>query len=368
MCDSSRTTRRQAFGVAGGTGVALLFAGGLTGVSKLGGTELAEAASATCALTPNKTIGPYFKEEKLNRSDVRESQLGTDLALTLYLFDADNDCAPVSGAQVDIWHANYQGHYSDFSQEGTSGQTWLRGYQVTDADGKVTFTTKYPGWYSGRAVHIHFRVRTSSSDFTSQMFFTDQMNSTVFATGAYASRGNPSTTDSQDNILGSDADTLTLHPTASGGGYAADFSVGLSGAGSSTTVPSATPTATATTIAQSTATPTATSTGSSGSTTADEVCEASLKSARGVRTGAGARFVRVIVTNDEAVTVAARVTRSGHKLIGKQVSLAAGTHVLKLAIGSGVKAGAARVTLRVADGAGNSKKFHRSVHVPKRKA
>ena len=126
---------------------------------------------------------------------MRESQPGVDLTITMYLFDASNDCAPVVGAQVDIWHANHAGNYSDVSQNSTVGQEWLRGYQVTDSDGKVTFTTKYPGWYSGRAVHIHFRVRTSTSDFTSQMFFTDAQNATVYAADPYASRGEPNVKD-----------------------------------------------------------------------------------------------------------------------------------------------------------------------------
>jgi protocatechuate 3,4-dioxygenase beta subunit len=115
----------------------------------------------------------------------------------------------------------------------------LRGYQVTDADGAVTFTTIYPGWYSGRAVHIHFKVRTFNGstetlEFTSQLFFTDAMNATVIAQAPYSSRGNPDTTDATDNIYGTDGASLLLAPTSDGsGGYVADFSVGVSGGTSS---------------------------------------------------------------------------------------------------------------------------------------
>lgn len=352
-------TRRQAIGAAGATGVAFLLADTLKLPAGTAGADVAEAASATCALTPNKTIGPYFVEEKLNRSDVRESQPGVDLTITMYLFDASADCAPVVGAQVDIWHANYAGNYSDVSQNATVGQHWLRGYQVTDSDGKVTFTTRYPGWYSGRAVHIHFRVRTSSSDFTSQMFFTDEQNATVYAADPYASRGEPNVKDSQDNILGSDADVLTLHPTGSNSaGWAADFSVGLSSGGTTTTDP----------IAQSTATPTTTTTGTGTSTTADTTVAAALASARSVRRASGKRLVRIKLTTEEPVTLAARLTRSGHRLAAKQKTLGAGTHVVRLEVGSRVKAGGARLTLRVADAAGNSKRYHRSLHIPRRHA
>ncbi len=356
---SSKTTRRKALGGAGATGVAFLLADTLKFPGGASGTDVAEAATATCALTPNKTIGPYFVEEKLNRSDVRESQLGADLTVTMYLFDAANDCAPVVGAQVDVWHANYQGKYSDESANGTSGQAWLRGYQVTDADGKVAFTTKYPGWYSGRAVHIHFRVRTSSSDFTSQMFFTDDQNATVFASDPYASRGTPDVKDAQDSILGSDADVLTLHPTGSNGaGWSADFSVGLSSGGTSTTTP----------IPQSSATPATTTTGSSTSSTADTTVAAALASAKAVRRSSGKRQVRVKLLTEETVTIAATLTRSGHRLVRKQKTLSAGTHTVVLAVGSSVKAGGARLTLRVADAAGNSKRYHRSLHIPRKGA
>jgi protocatechuate 3,4-dioxygenase beta subunit len=234
MDDRHNMTRRQAIGAAG---TAFLLAGIAT---RGGGSEadVAQAASATCTMTPEKTEGPYFVDERLNRSDITTNadgsgaQAGTPLVLTMYVFDAERDCAPVSGAQVDIWHCNAAGRYSDEAANGTSGETWLRGDQVTDADGKVTFHTIWPGWYSGRAVHIHFKVRTGGLEFTSQLFFTDAMNAQVCATAPYASRGTPDVSDSADNIYGSDGASLLLHPTASGSGYAADFSAGIAGGSS----------------------------------------------------------------------------------------------------------------------------------------
>src|SRR5207244_2699335 len=71
-------------------------------------------------------------------------------------------CAPLPGAMVDVWHCDALGAYSDVSDPGgsTVGKKFLRGYQVTDAEGLVRFTTIYPGAYPGRAVHIHFKIRS----------------------------------------------------------------------------------------------------------------------------------------------------------------------------------------------------------------
>jgi protocatechuate 3,4-dioxygenase beta subunit len=352
-------TRRQVVGVAGTTGVALLFGGLVRGPGGALDPDEAEAAAA-CVMTPAKTEGPYFVDERLNRSDIRSDpttadvQDGVKLTLKLSVFDASDDCAPVQGVQVDIWHANAAGKYSEESANGTSGQKFLRGYQLTDADGAVTFTTIYPGWYSGRAVHIHFKVRTfdgstETLEFTSQLFFTDAMNATVFAQAPYSSRGNPDTTDSTDNIYGTDGASLLLQPTSDGsGGYVADFSVGLSGGSSGTSSASG-------------------SGSQSGSTTTDKAVAAALSSVKLVRTSGGSRQLRVRLKTKETLKLAVRVTRSGKTLARKDVaSLAAGTHTVKLAIGRNVKARGATLRLRLTDAAGNVKTYHRHVHIPHR--
>jgi protocatechuate 3,4-dioxygenase beta subunit len=348
-------TRRQVVGAAGTTGVALLFGGLVRGSGGALDPDVAEAA-ATCVMTPAKTEGPYFVDERLNRSDIRsdptsgDGQDGVKLTLKLSVFDASNDCAPVQGARVDIWHANASGLYSDEAANGTSGKKFLRGYQLTDADGAVTFTTIYPGWYSGRAVHIHFKVRifngtTETLEFTSQLFFTDAMNATVFAKAPYSSRGNSDTTDSTDNIYGTDGASLLLQPTSDGsGGYVADFSVGISGGSSGTSSGS-----------------------SSGTTTTDKAVAASLSSVKIVRTSAGGRSLRVRLKTKETLKLAARLTRSGKTLAHKDVAaLAAGTHTVTIAVGRNVKAGGATLRLRLTDAAGNVKSYRRHVHIPHR--
>jgi protocatechuate 3,4-dioxygenase beta subunit len=334
-------TRRQVVGAAGTTGIALLFGGLVRGEGGAVDPDVAEAA-ATCVMTPAKTEGPYFVDERLNRSDIRSDptsgdvQDGIKLTLKLSVFDAASDCAPVQGAQVDIWHANASGLYSDEQANGTSGQKWLRGYQVTDADGAVTFTTVYPGWYTGRAVHIHFKVRTGTLEFTSQLFFTDRMNAAVFAQAPYSSRGNPDTTDGTDNIYGTDGASLLLQPTSDGnGGYVADFSVGLSGGTSE------------------------------GST--DSAVRAALSSVKIVRTSWGGRQLRLRLKTKEPLALSLRLTRSGKTLAHRKLAaLAAGTHTVKLLVPGQVKAGGASMRLRLTDAAGNHKSYDRKVHVPQR--
>jgi Dioxygenase len=327
MSEHRRVTRRHALGIAGAGGVAYLI-GGLPAPS-FGGGDVEEAAAATCVMTPAKTEGPYFVDEKLNRSDIREDQDGVPLALTMYVFDADNDCAPVKGAQVDIWHANASGKYSDEAANGTVGQKWLRGYQTTDGGGKVTFETIYPGWYSGRAIHIHFKLRATGLEFTSQMFFTDEQNAAVMERSPYSSRGNADTTDATDNIYGSDGAKLLLQPQSDGsGGYTAEFSVGVSG-------------------------------GASSGSTADASVSAAVLSVHATT----ARRIRARVRANEAVRAVVSVTRSGTTLARTTKRLSIGSSTIALSLPRSVAAGAATVRVKLIDSAGNTKTVKRTVHI-----
>ena len=205
----------------------------------------AEAANATiaaadstvvpsCVVRPEVTEGPYYVDEDLVRSDVRsdptsgEVKEGTPLALTFAVSQvSDSACTPLEGATVEIWHCDAAGQYSGVSDAGfdTSGQLWLRDEQVTDASGVATFTTIYPGWYGGRAVHIHFKIRpTDTSVFTSQLFFDDALSEQAFAVAPYASKGTPDTLNSTDNIY---QELLLLDVQQSGDGYAATFPIGV---------------------------------------------------------------------------------------------------------------------------------------------
>ena len=151
-------------------------------------------------------------------------------------------CAPLTGAYVDIWHCDAKGIYSDepsYNPGGgtgtvvTTGQKFLRGYQITDENGQVHFTTIYPGWYNGRTIHIHVRVRTYSgttvlSNFVTQIFFDETVNNTVLAESAYSRTSARDTTNARDMVYNvSNATRMLTTPTGSvSAGYAAAITLG----------------------------------------------------------------------------------------------------------------------------------------------
>jgi protocatechuate 3,4-dioxygenase beta subunit len=189
---------------------------------------------------PELTEGPYYVDEELLRSDIRSDpsdgtiSAGALLALTFNVSSAvSSACSPLAGAIVDVWHCDALGVYSDVSDPGfnTSGKKFLRGYQVTDADGVARFTTIYPGWYQGRAVHIHFKIRSAASasayQFTSQLFFDDSLTDQVHATEPYASKGQRTLRNSGDGIYNGGGSQLVLDVATTADGHAATFNIAL---------------------------------------------------------------------------------------------------------------------------------------------
>lgn len=186
------------------------------------------AADAECAVTPEGEIGPYFADDsdpRFNRSNIlsnldgSNTQTGIPLTLTITVLDAEKGCAPYANAQVDIWHCNAAGIYSDQSVESTLSQTWLRGYQLTDDNGRVTFVTVIPGWYSGRTTHIHLRVRstyseassTSDGSNTTQLFFDQTLIDTLAASVApYSGEGENPTTNASDHVYDGETEGANL--------------------------------------------------------------------------------------------------------------------------------------------------------------
>lgn len=237
-------SRREALGLlaVAGAGVRLGCGGAKSTTSTTStstGTSTTGSGNASCILTPNLTVGPYFVDEKLNRSDLtsdtRDTNVtnGVPLTLQMYIMEySSSGCTALSGAQVDVWHADAGGVYSDESSEGTVGQTYLRGYQTTDSNGLVTFKTIFPGWYSGRTAHIHVMIRTFSSsgtqtsEFTTQLFFDPALTLTIMANAPYNTRGNPDTTNSADNIYSSET-LLSLAAASSGSGYTTSTTIGV---------------------------------------------------------------------------------------------------------------------------------------------
>ena len=202
----------------------------------------ATRAALSCVVRPELTIGPYFVDDQLNRSDIRSEPLdgsireGIPLTIAIGVFDvSQNSCNPVEDAQVDIWHCDAQGVYSGVANPGsdTSNQKFLRGYQITDGTGGAKFLTIYPGWYSGRAVHIHFMIRTIGADgqnyeFVSQFFFDEALTDQVHATQLYSSRGYRTMLNANDNIYSNGGDQLVLDASGdNSNGYSATINIGL---------------------------------------------------------------------------------------------------------------------------------------------
>src|SRR2546426_11962238 len=198
----SLLTRRQALGFIGAAGAASYVAFG----------RGRQAWSTSCAVTPQETEGPYWVDEGLARSDITVDpsdgtvKPGVPPALAIAALRADADCAPAPGVRVDVWHCDAGGLYSDEAANSTVGKKFLRGYQTTDDTGAVNFTTIYPGWYSGRTVHIHFRIRTYSGstkldEFVAQIFFDDTLTDTVFKNAPYNTRPTRDTRNANDMVV-----------------------------------------------------------------------------------------------------------------------------------------------------------------------
>lgn len=201
-------SRRQILQSALGAGAGAVLLGGprLLGASPI---EDADAASA-CTLTPEQEEGPFYVAVERIRSNIVGGRTGVPLTLKITIIDSST-CRPVKGAAVDIWQADAVGRYSDESQLGTVGQTWLRGVQLTNASGLATFQTIYPGFYSGRAPHIHAKVHVGGKHTTSkysgghvshngQIFFSEAVSTKVYRTAPYTSDPNARTYRKRDRV------------------------------------------------------------------------------------------------------------------------------------------------------------------------
>jgi protocatechuate 3,4-dioxygenase beta subunit len=181
---------------------------------ELSATQRSASTNQSCTMTPSlvevegmlqQMEGPYFVDDMPNRSDMRidtsnrSVQEGTPLRLILRLH------APVKDAEVDIWHSNSQVVYSGVPEAGTSENDFLRGNKMTDDNGTVQFATIYPGWYEGRAIHIHVKVRTfegSNEDleWTSQFYLNNSINEIVHTQPPYSNHGPVDLTNEEDFI------------------------------------------------------------------------------------------------------------------------------------------------------------------------
>jgi protocatechuate 3,4-dioxygenase beta subunit len=212
--DLSRFVTRRRLLTFAGAGAAAAIAARAGGVfASSATTQTTEPAGSTTAAScdpiPDETAGPYpgdgsngpnvLTEADIVRSDIRSSigsasgvAEGVPLTIDLTLTEITNGCAPLEGAAVYTWHCDREGRYSMYSQ-GAENENYLRGVQVTDADGKLSFISIFPACYAGRWPHVHFEVYASVDDSTgggepiatSQLAFPKDVCDVVYAIEGY---------------------------------------------------------------------------------------------------------------------------------------------------------------------------------------
>ncbi len=239
-------SRREALALLGGVGAAVAIvtrAPAVLAQASSASPSAGAAASAlpSCVIRPELTEGPYYVADELERSDIRVDSAdgsmrpGARLDLTWLVSKIDSTgCVPLEGAVVDLWHCDAAGVYSGVTDPSfdTTGHDYLRGVQRTDATGAATFTTIYPGWYQGRTVHIHFKVRTdpdasAGTELTSQLFFDDIFTDGVFLAEPYASKGIRTLRNDGDGIYQQSGGQTLVTVTQGPDGYLGSFAIGI---------------------------------------------------------------------------------------------------------------------------------------------
>jgi protocatechuate 3,4-dioxygenase beta subunit len=212
---STRLSRRRVLGWLGGLGLAVLIPGCADDDEPSSGpvaatTTTTEDTTATttpnCVLTPEVTEGPYYLDLDLMRSDITEGKSGLPYDLQIKVVDAET-CGAIKAVAVDVWHCDAEGVYSGV--QGDDG-TFCRGVQVRDASGNAAFRTIFPGWYTGRAVHIHLKVIQGGQTWTGQLFFDDATLEAAYAKEPYSSRGPADVPNSADGIFGQTNGSTTV--------------------------------------------------------------------------------------------------------------------------------------------------------------
>lgn len=231
-----RHTRRDVLAFLGAAGLASLVAA-CDSTKKTGASNSAPApgraastagtaASGACLLSPEQTDGPFFIPGEAVRVDITEGTPGLPLRLAFVVRDVAK-CAAVPNAAIDIWHADASGNYSGFNAT-AANRAFLRGIQVTDARGGAGFRTIYPGWYQGRATHIHVKVHVGGNvAHTGQLYFDDAISRAVYDAPPYRGRTGARTLNSQDGIYASGGAESTLRLTPDGSGYVGAITLGI---------------------------------------------------------------------------------------------------------------------------------------------
>ena len=200
----------------GGTG-GTVGAGGGVGNGGSGGAN-------GCVLYPEQTAGPFYLDLDSLRRDITEGKAGAPLQMVVRV--QDESCAPLRDLAVDLWHCDANGVYSGFPGQlgdlDTTGETFLRGTQITGDDGVAAFDTIYPGWYPGRTTHVHFKVHASgTTEATSQVYFPEDTTFQIYGTAPYDARGQKDTPNLADGIAVANPAPLAAVTGDSSSGYVA---------------------------------------------------------------------------------------------------------------------------------------------------
>jgi protocatechuate 3,4-dioxygenase beta subunit len=200
-----------------------------------GAASAAAEPAASCQFSPSVPEGPFYFDTKLVRQEIAEGRPGIPIEYRLMVVNAN--CQPVPNAAVDIWQCDSDGVYSGYAGQATgantSGMTFLRGIQLTNAQGLARFTAIYPGWYPRRVTHLHVKIHLSSKAIvTTNLFYPDAVNAEVYSLPQYKAHGpNPATVAQDVELKGDTArfKTLMMNVTRDGSGrYLGTYTFGIS--------------------------------------------------------------------------------------------------------------------------------------------
>ncbi|HET9744151.1 MAG TPA: intradiol ring-cleavage dioxygenase [Chitinophagaceae bacterium] len=182
----------------------------LTGAALAGDDKKRNNPGDDCIVSPGETKGPFPTKtpSEMVKSNITSDRKGIALLINLTIVDKTKDCKPLAGAQVDIWHCDKDGNYSEYGnhpmqRNDLTSAHFLRGRQTADESGRLSFVSIYPGWYSGRAPHIHLEIfdRNGRSLLITQVAFPEDVSKNVYSSPLYSARGQADTPNERDNVF-----------------------------------------------------------------------------------------------------------------------------------------------------------------------
>ena len=186
-----------------------------TGAALSGDNKRNDLTGDDCTVSPRETRGPFPTKTpaEMVKSNITSDRKGVALLINFTVIDKTNNCKPLAGAHVDIWHCDKDGNYSEYGnhpmqRNDLTSVHFLRGRQTADENGRVSFLSIYPGWYQGRAPHIHLEIfdKNGRSLLVTQVAFPENVSKEVYSSSFYSSRGQAETPNDRDGVF---ADSLS---------------------------------------------------------------------------------------------------------------------------------------------------------------